>query len=117
MAARWTGDRWLSTPSQSPLGDDNFEGVAVIADGDVWGVGRSGRLTLTEHWDGNSWTVVPSPNGNPMPAPLRRDANQLRAAAALSSDDVWAVGYFYENDAFTQRTLILHWDGAAEPTP
>jgi hypothetical protein len=38
--------------------------------------------------------------------------NQLLAAAALSSNDVWAVGYFYENDAFTLRTMILHWDGS-----
>ena len=117
MAARWTGDRWLSTPSRSPLWDDNFAGVAVIADGDVWGVGRSGRLTLTEHWDGTSWSVVPSPNGNPNPPAGRWFANWLLGAAALASDDVWAVGYFFESDAVTQRTLILHWDGAAEPPP
>src|SRR5215472_5242105 len=117
MAARWTGDRWLSTSSRSPLGDDNFAGVAVIADGDVWGVGRSGRLTLTEHWDGTSWSVVPSPNGNPNPPAGRWFANWLLGAAALASDDVWAVGYFFESDAVTQRTLILHWDGASEPLP
>ena len=113
-AARWTGDRWLSTPSLSPLGDDNFASVAAVADDDVWSVGRSGRLTLTEHWDGTSWTVVPSPNGNPNPPAGIRFANWLAGASALSTNDVWAVGYFFENDAVTQRTLILHWDGAAD---
>lgn len=105
-----TGDRWLSTRPESPTGDDIFVGVAVIADGDVWGVGRSSRFTLTEHWDGSTWTVVPSPSGNPTP-PARRDANLLLAATALPSDDVWTVGYSYESDSFTQHTLILHWDG------
>jgi len=116
-AARWTGDRWLSTPSLSPLSDDNFAGVAAIADDDAWSVGRSGRLTLTEHWDGTSWAVVPSPNGNPNPPAGIRFANWLAGASALSTSDVWAVGYFYENDAVTQRTLILHWDGAADAAP
>ena len=88
--------------------------MAAVADDDVWSVGRSGRLTLTEHWDGTSWTVVPSPNGNPNPPAGIRFANWLAGASALSTNDVWAVGYFFENDAVRQRTLILHWDGAAD---
>ena len=56
---------------------------------------------------------MPSPDGNPNPPSSRRDSNQL-LAAALSPDEVWAVGYFYESDGFTQRTLILHWDGQAD---
>jgi hypothetical protein len=50
---------------------------------------------------------VPSPDGNPDPQPRRRDQNQLLAAAHVSSDDGWAIGCFYENDGFTQRTLIV----------
>lgn len=111
-ASRWAGDRWIGSLPRSPRADDNFAGVAVVSDTDVWGVGRSGGLTLTEHWDGTSWSVVDSPNGNPNPPSGYRWANWLLGAAALSTDDLWAVGYFYESDAATQHTLILHWDGS-----
>jgi hypothetical protein len=113
--AHWDGSRWLSIHSQSPLWDDNFVGVAAVSGSDAWAVGRTGRFTLAEHWDGAAWSVVSSPNGNPNPPSTRQDPNQLLAASALSSDDVWAVGYFYENDGFTQRTMIMHWDGSASP--
>ena len=112
-AARWDGSQWFNTRSLSPRWDDTFVGVTVISPEDVWAVGRTGLSTLTEHWDGAVWSVVPSPDANPNPQPRRRDQNQLLAAAQVSSDDVWAVGYFYESDGFTQRTLILHWEGLA----
>src|SRR5205085_8775844 len=51
--------------------------------------------TLIEHWDGNQWSIVPSPNNSP-------SHNQLSAITAISPTDVWAVGYF---------ALIEHWDG------
>src|SRR5919106_2710741 len=66
-ASRWDGTTWRGTNPQSPTENDEFAGVAAIAPNDVWAVGRSGQFTLTEHWDGTNWSVVPSPNGNPNP--------------------------------------------------
>ena len=41
--------------------------VAAISSDDVWAVGQQRYTemegeTLTLHWDGSTWTVVPSPN-------------------------------------------------------
>ena len=38
--------------------------------------------------------------------------NTLNAVAALSTTDVWAVGYKHDNNLNDSRTLTLHWDGA-----
>ena len=60
--------------------------MAAIAANDVWVAGYyfpgSYAQTLIEHWDGTSWSVVPSPNG----------CCTLRGVAAVAANDVWAVG-------------------------
>jgi hypothetical protein len=91
-------------------------GVGGSAANDVWGVGQvfSGPAieTLAEHWDGVSWSVVPTPNG-----PL--DAATLHGVAAISPQDAWAVGLAY-GAAGSFTTFALHWDGATwsvVPTP
>jgi hypothetical protein len=58
--------------------------------------------TLTAHWDGNQWNVVPSPN-------FGSESNYLTSATMLASDNVWAVGYVHSSGS--QATLIEHWDG------
>ena len=78
---------------------------------DVWAVGSShnGSLpsrTLIEHWDGIQWSIVPSPSPD-------TQFNELRAVAALSANDVWAVGYRGGTKSETPiETFILHWDGS-----
>jgi len=47
------------------------------------------------------WTVVPSPNPNPL-------RNILRGVGAISSNDVWAVGVSGQQPSFT---LTEHWNG------
>lgn len=62
--------------------------LAAIATNDVWVVGTqpigNAEGTLTAHWDGTVWTVVPSPN--------LTTQNDLQAINAISSTDIWAVG-------------------------
>jgi len=78
---------------------------------DVWAVGiatSSAAQTLTEHWDGNVWSIVPSPN-----APLST-FDSLVAVTALSSRDVWAAGEYDTQADFNQTLqhgLTEHWDG------
>src|SRR5207248_3811435 len=54
--------------------------------------------TLFEHWDGNNWSVVSSPNPG-------SGLDFLFGVAAVSASNVWAVGY-------NQQTLIEHWNGS-----
>src|SRR5262249_409024 len=60
---------------------------------------------------GTAWTVIPSPN--PGSTPQCRNSNTgnvLNAIAAVSSNDVWAVGFSFPCNALL-RPLIIHWDG------
>ena len=74
---------------------------------DVWAVGtrqdRSGAIpidrTLTEHWNGSSWSVVASPN-------VGGNDNLLNGVSA-NAGDVWAVG---SSDVFA-HTLALRETG------
>ena len=70
------GTSWTIVPSPQPptIGsneNDTLSGVTVVNGTSAWAVGNynastpsSGSVedTLVEHWDGTSWTVVPSPN-------------------------------------------------------
>ena len=83
--------------------------MAAIGPNDVWAVGSytgTGRyLTLTEHWDGGQWSIVPSPNPG-------QYNNDLVGVSAVASDDVWAVGNYNNDPAHpTHHLLTLHWDG------
>jgi len=84
---------------------DKFLGIAAVSASDVWVVGEdepsNTPQTLIQHWDGASWSLVPSPNS--------ATGGYLAAVAALSSTNVWAVGS--TDDTYTGQTLIEHWDG------
>src|SRR5581483_9055683 len=77
--------------------------VAARSPRDVWVVGSSSAGTLTEHWDGAAWTIVPSPNAGVA-------GNILEGVAAVASNDVWAAGSFLDGSLF-QHPLLEHWDG------
>jgi hypothetical protein len=83
-------------------------GVSALTHTDAWAVGSNGGSGITEHWDGTSWSYIPSPQpGN--------YANELDGVAALSSSDVWAVGAHQNYKGMyqePQKTLVEHWDGA-----
>src|SRR5207253_2950269 len=83
--------------------------VAVISAKDAWAVGRykptstGPDQTLTMHWDGAQWSIVPSPN-------VGTDRNFLWSLSALSSSEVWAVGYY--GPTSTRQALLMRWDGS-----
>jgi hypothetical protein len=85
--------------------------VAAIAPADAWVVGAASDgttgpgETLTAHWDGKVWTVVPSPD-------LTKN-DGLVAVAAISPTDVWAAGCAPcgADTGIGQVFLIEHWDG------
>src|SRR5207249_3566210 len=103
---------WNVVPSPNTSSPQNYlSAVAAVAPNDIWAVGRSSnsldaiQRTLVEHWDGTSWSIVPSPS----PASAN---NALNAVVALSANNVWAVGY-YNADGYHGQTLVEHWDGSA----
>jgi hypothetical protein len=107
LAIHWNGVEWKR--AVFPRVQGVLQGVTALAHDDVWAVGddRAGG-TLMMHWDGTTWTVVPSPgvNGN--------NANYtgywLAAAAARSANDVWAVGRSLLFGV-TSQMYIIRWDG------
>jgi hypothetical protein len=119
LAEHWDGTAWSIVPTpNSGLFSNSLMGVTAIASSDVWAVGlRTDAIgnvfTLAEHWDGSTWSIVPTPT------PGGRSA-VLNAVAAESSNDVWAVGYSYSGSG--SKVLTEHWDGAfwrpvADPVP
>jgi len=109
LIERWDGKQWTVVPSPNPGSPYNFLGrMSTVSANDIWAVGGySGRLfvdrTLAEHWDGNSWKVVPTPDVGSL-------GNVLSDVSALAGTDVWAVGSYYITPELT-RTLIQRWDG------
>ena len=75
--------------------------VTAISNNDAWAVGYAGNSrvnhTLTQHWDGTSWRIVPSFSSS--------GSDAFSAVTAISKSDVWAVG------ATNGQPLIEHWNG------
>jgi hypothetical protein len=121
LILHWDGSSWqrVASPDLVTNGTvdsttNELNGVAVIGPGDAWAVGYgvSSNVpyqTITEHWNGSSWQLVPSPN-NATPGFY----NALNDVSAISSNDVWAVGGVPTGlGAIAGRSLLMHWDGAA----
>jgi hypothetical protein len=106
--AHWNGTAWSIVPSPNAGSVYNeLYGVAVVSANDVWAVGSYGDSlytfqTLLEHWNGTAWSIVPSPNVGSGP-------NELKGVAVVSTNDVWAVGNYY--NGATYQTLLEHWNG------
>ena len=99
----WTGGQQPPDPGGT---DQNnvLLGVAVLSPCNAWAVGDyDPAQAQIVHWDGASWTQVPSPE----PGTEAR----LFGVNALSASDVWAVGEYFDGSTF--RTLIEHWNGSA----
>ena len=82
-----------------------LSGVAVKSASNAWAVGYyqrgSAQYTLTEHWNGSRWTLVPSPS----PA---TGQSRLHGVAVRRSQ-AWAVGEACHGNAC--QTLAELWNG------
>lgn len=101
---------WRRVASPNPSDQGNYlTALETISLRDIWAVGAAYRPistpgTLTEHWDGSAWSVIPSPNFN-------RGYNELYGVSAVSSSDVWAVGYHNIALYGSEKTMAVHWNG------
>jgi hypothetical protein len=98
----WNGTRWSTVPAATDsVSGDYLSGVAAVSATDIWAVGShfdpsiGGSAGLIEHWNGSSWSIVPSP----------ANAEALSSVAVISSSDVWAAG------GAGIQPVFEHWDG------
>jgi hypothetical protein len=124
LVEHWDGRAWWvvtsadaapQRPGARPA--DHLDAVTALGPADVWAVGGtidtvSGSglddRTVTQHWDGTRWTLVPSPS------PFGH--NLLKAVAAGAGGEVWAFGDGWTDAATTvpvATQVILRWDGRA----
>ncbi len=117
IVERWDGTSWTIAPSlnSSPSQNNYLAAVTCESGSNCWAVGHyrttgiPADQTLIERWDGNTWTILPSPNVS-----SATTDNILLDLTCSSATDCWAVGY-YANGGINQ-TLIERWDGTAWTT-
>jgi hypothetical protein len=110
----WGADPATSTGFQvvAQFSNVSFSSTVAIADNDIWAVGVSNPDTSTSepvavHFDGTSWSVVPTPT-------VMQPAG-FGGVAAVASNDVWAVGdqTVSSKKSSMEEPLIEHWDGTS----
>jgi hypothetical protein len=111
LIEHWDGRAWARVPSPHLAGGGTLNAVTSLSPTDAWAVGsgilRPGKLpptTVIEHWDGRTWTLVPSP-----------DAGDLTGVTAASPSSAWAVGS--ASGGGGPVAVIEHWDGKAWTWP
>ncbi len=99
----------------------SFLGATIISPNDIWLVGSANgpqlsgnpdSQVLTEHWNGSSWVVVPAPYPDvpDSDAHFYYQSSALTGVAAISRNDVWAVGASQSNHGY--GPLVEHWNGS-----
>jgi hypothetical protein len=117
LAEHWNGSTWSVVPVPTPAGatSSQLSGISALSPSDIWAVGGVATVvgttvqtrTLVEHWNGTTWSIVPSRNAT--------SNNLLTGVAAVAANNVWAVGYTITTDGSNQpdKTLVEHWNGSA----
>jgi hypothetical protein len=75
---------------------------------DIWAVGQNSGTSFIEHWNGQFWSHVASPAGEP-------PDGQLNAVSADSPADAWAAGSATNVNSLV-TPLIEHWHRHATGT-
>ncbi len=105
------GSGWVIVPSPKPTDGDTprLYGVTCISASDCWAVGWyinrviSTYATLTDHYDGSNWTIIPSPNPGLY--------NELVSVKCVNANDCWAVGEY--STASARQQLIEQYTGGS----
>jgi hypothetical protein len=109
LIEQWNGSTWsiVPSPNTSPSIGSYLVAVSCVTATFCMAVGNSdgpgSQRTLTEQWNGSTWSIVPSPNSSPT------IINELRAVSCASASFCVAVG---ESFATPGRTLALQWNGS-----
>jgi hypothetical protein len=87
FAQHWNGRKWKPF-----YGAGGGTGIVALASNDVWAVGFG-----IAHWNGSVWETVARP--------IVGLADELTDIDATSASNLWAAGYFYDEDSALTRTL------------
>jgi hypothetical protein len=119
LILHWNGKAWarVSAPALGRSGG-TLLAVRAVSAASAWAVGEyvnaaSMEVTLILHWNGKTWTKVPSPS--PVNA-----LSGLAGISVVSAGSAWATGASCLSACGeageVDRTLILHWNGKAWTT-
>lgn len=105
LVLHWDGASWLHVPGPDvPNAASQLYAVSTLSSTDAWAVGSySGASTnyfeqpLAGRWNGGFWSPVPTPTVGTQ--------SRLQGIAAVSTNNVWAVG------SADNQALIMNWDG------
>lgn len=112
LAVHYNGSDWIVADLPFPQGAQNaqLQGVLALAPNNVWAVGWQNsaapyyytNTTLIYHFDGHSWTIVPSPDAT---------GTSLMGIVANSANDMYAFGFSADPSGYGFDSLVVHWDG------
>jgi hypothetical protein len=107
----WTGTKWVLTKVPN-LGTEGslLNGIQVLSPTDTWAAGQTQEsngaiLTLTEQFNGTTWTVVPSPDPGAIGGTLKD--NGLDSIASAGGSNLLAVGSRATKGQSVNRTLAI----------
>lgn len=129
MLEHWDGAHWTIAAGLNIMGllktNSHWNGaalqrLAVVSASDIWAVGSVGTYAhdssssyqpesgqvLIEHWNGRQWQAIPAASGVSDPYSVLNDV------AAISPNNVWAVGYTSDAARIRTAALLEHWDGS-----
>ncbi len=110
LIERWDGASWeiVSSPNKSALQMNMLADVTCVSASNCWAVGGSYDggtwQTVTQRWDGASWTLVSSPS-------MGGVQNILSSVACLHATACRAAGSAWGNAI--NQTLSAQWDGTS----
>lgn len=105
-AANRTDSTIVPSPNTSAVLDNVLESVDCVSDSFCMAVGHANDgisdRTLVLRWDGDSWSILPSPNASP-------SQQSLKSVTCESTSFCIAVGFSFGGSGL--EALVLLWDG------
>jgi hypothetical protein len=116
LIEHWNGNNWsvVRSPLVGGAYGGQLEAVSAVSSTDAWAVGWSytsstqrppaSSLGLIEHWNGASWSVVPSPSHGSV-------ETNLTGIAVVDANDIWVSGVYAPTQQGLDYTFAEHWNG------
>jgi hypothetical protein len=119
--AHWDGHHW-QTVAGDGVASVSLSALQALASDDIWAAGTRtvdnaggsspSQVAYLEHWDGNRWQAVDSPNLT------TRFSSSFSGLSATAPDDVWVMGASSTAATASLQTpmgtgLLAHWDGSS----
>ena len=123
LIEQWDGADWtvVASPNPSRAVSGSLSSVACVSATSCFAVGGHAEAAnqggaLVEHWDGTSWTIVPTPSPTVRPVVAPVVTPTLNAVSCSSATSCFAVGYT-ASDALIEQWNGATWSLLASPVP